>query len=390
MINVLHLRDTDRVCGPGKTIIETVCATDSREFTQKVGLFLLPSETGNQYHQAATRRGVEVIPVTSSHPYDPRVVKTLVGIVKAHRIHIVHSHEYKSDLLAYLVSRVYPIPIMTTIHGWITNSLKSRFAVGISRRVLRHFERVVAVSGETKRRVLACGVPEERVVVIHNAIVTENYRPEAHARGYLRARFGLPSDALIVGNIGRLSPEKGQRDFVTAAVPLVREYPNAYFALVGDGAERAALERQAGELGLGDRVLFTGHLQDVRPAYRDIDILALTSHTEGLPNVVLESLCMNTPVLATDVGGTSDIVQDGVTGLLVPHESPRAIAEGLRRLIGDPSLARRLAENGRRLIHERFTFAQRVAKEEALYRDILAASGGQAVDGRSTCSICRQ
>ena len=97
-INVLHLRDTDRVCGPGKTIIETACATDGREFRQMVGLFMLDGESGNLYHDAAVQRGVEVVPIRSAHPYDPRIVRTLLGIVREHDIHILHSHEYKSDL----------------------------------------------------------------------------------------------------------------------------------------------------------------------------------------------------------------------------------------------------------------------------------------------------
>ena len=372
MINVLHLRDTDRVCGPGKTIIETSCATDMREFSQKIGLFLLRSETSNAYCEAATLRGVEVIPVRSAHPYDPRIVQTLARIIRDHRIDIVHSHEYKSDLLAWLVARVHPVPIMSTVHGWITNSSKSRLVVGISQKALRGFGRVVAVSHETRRKVVDCGVPEDRVVVLHNAIVTANYRPEQHARGYLRQRYGLPADVTIIGNVGRLSPEKGQADFLEAAAAVATTHTRAYFVLVGDGPSRAVLEQQVTALGLGSKVIFTGHLPDVRPVYRDLDILALTSHTEGFPNVVLESLCMGVPVLATEVGGTSEAVQTGVTGLLVRPSSPDAIAGGLRRMLDEPEWARALAAAGQAQVYKEFSFAQRVSREEDVYRGLLA------------------
>src|SRR4029450_13712770 len=112
---------------------------------------------------------------------------------------------------------------------------------------------------------------------------------------------------------GRLSPEKGQYDMLEAARRLAPARPQVYFVFTGDGPDEAGLKARAAEYGLADRVLFTGKLKDARPVFRDLDILALTSHTEGFPNVVLEALCMETPVLATDVGGTSEIIQDGVT-----------------------------------------------------------------------------
>jgi glycosyltransferase involved in cell wall biosynthesis len=374
MINVLHLRDTDRICGPGKTIIETACATDRRAFSQKVGLFEVAGESPSIYRQAAEARGVEVIPVRSAHPYDPRLVTTLLDIVKRHDIHIVHSHEYKSDLLTWALRRLHRVPIMTTIHGWITNSRKSRLMVGLSQKVLGGFDRVVAVSDGTRRRVLACGVPADRVVVIHNAIVTDNYRPEDHAPGFLRERFRLPGGAVVVGSIGRLSPEKGQYDMLEAIRRVAPVRPHVYFAFVGDGPDRAGLEQRAREYGVADRVLFTGHLHDVRPVYRDLDLLALTSHTEGFPNVVLEALCMETPVLATDVGGTGEIVHDEVTGVLIPAKQPDRIERGLLRLLDDPAGAERLMRAGRQTVFARFSFRERVAREEALYREILTGS----------------
>jgi glycosyltransferase involved in cell wall biosynthesis len=378
MINVLHLRDTDRICGPGKTIIETTVATDATAFSQKIGLFQIAGEAPSVYEQAARARGAEVIPITSAHPYDPRLVTTLLDIVKRHDIHIVHSHEYKSDLLTWALRRLHRVPIMTTVHGWIINSRKAQVMVGLSQKALRSFDRVVAVSEGTRRRILACGVPAEKIVVIHNAIVTENYDPAAHAPGFLRQRFGLTERVRLVGSIGRLSPEKGQYDMLDGFAAVAGALPDVHVVFAGDGPDRAGLEQRAAALGLGARVHFTGHLSDVRPVYRDLDLLALTSHTEGFPNVVLEALCMETPVLATDVGGTGEIIEDGRTGVLIPSRQPERIAAGLRRLLEDPAGAERLMRTGRAVVFDRFSFRQRVTREEALYRDILSARAAVA------------
>ncbi len=373
MINVLHLRDTDRVCGPGKTIIETACASTGG-FSHKVGLFQLDSESPNLYEQAATKRGVEVLPIRSAHQFDPRIVTTILGLVKQHKIDIIHSHEYKSDLLAFAVSRLTRIPILSTIHGWIRNDTKRKLYIRAGQAVLPWFDRVVAVSEETRAAVLACGVPPDKVAVIHNAIVVENYDPAGQTHGDFRNRFGIPHDAPLVGYVGRLSPEKGQRDLLVAAGLLKDSHPGLRIALVGDGPDRDALQAQARDLGLSDRVHFTGHLSDVRPVFRDLDVLALTSYTEGFPNVVLEALCMETPVIANDVGGVREIVEDEVTGLLNPAGQPERIAGGLARLLDNPAWARQLAMQGNRVVKERFAFTSRVAKEEALCRDILTSS----------------
>jgi len=372
MINVLHLRDTDHVCGPGKTIIETACAA-SADFNHTIGLFLLHREETNRYQEAATRRGVPVVPLRSVHQFDPRIISTIVRAVKEHRIDLIHSHEYKSDLLAWAVSRLYRIPVMTTIHGWIRPDVKRQVYVKAGQSVLRAFSRVVAVSEQTKSVILACGVPEHKIAVIHNGIVAENYRREEQAPGFLRKQFGIPDDAPLVGYVGRLSPEKGQADLLAAAAQLMPQIPELSIALVGDGPDRDCLKRRAESLGIANRVIFTGHLQDVRPVFRDIDVLALTSHTEGFPNVVLEALCMETPVVANDVGGVREIIEDGVTGVLLPPRSPDDIAQGLARMLKAPEWARSLALQGKRVVLERFTFRARVAKEEALCRDILAS-----------------
>jgi glycosyltransferase involved in cell wall biosynthesis len=371
VINILHLRDTDRVCGPGKTIIETACAA-SGDFTHKIGLFMINGES-NVYHDAATKRGVEVVPIRSRHQFDPLVLGTILGVIKRHRIDIVHSHEYKSDLLAWAVSRVRRIPVMTTVHGWIRNDLKRKLYIRAGQSVLPTFDKVVAVSHQTRASILQCGVPEHKVAVIHNGIVAEHYRREDYAPGFIRGQFDIPADASVVGYVGRLSPEKGQADLLDAAASLIPHRSKLWLVFVGDGPDQEKLQRQAESLGIASRVIFTGHLHDVRPVFRDLDILALTSHTEGLPNVVLEALCMEVPVVANDVGGVREIVQDGVTGLLLPPRSPERIADALARMLDRPEWARQLALNGKRLVDEQFTFRGRVAKEEHLCRELLSA-----------------
>lgn len=370
MIRVLHLRDTQVVCGPGKTIIETACAVDPAEFRLSVGVFAAPGAR-NAYEDAARARGIEVHRLEAPRGWDPRLVVRLAELVKRERIDIVHSHDFLSDVLTRLLLLRVRVATMSTAHGFITNTFRSRVTVTLGQRALRGLDRVVAVSEETRRRVVAAGVPASKLTVIHNAIVARNYRAVDFERGAFRRQIGVADEAILIGNIGRLSPEKGQRDTLLAAAPLAREDPRVHVVFVGSGPDREALGALASEVGLEGRVTFAGHMRDVRPVYRDLDVLALTSYTEGFPNVVLEALCMDVPVLATSVGGVPELMVDGRTGIMVPAGRSDLIEAGLRRLVYDRAEAARMTALGRQRVLDDFEFAGRTRKEETVYRELV-------------------
>ncbi|VAW73259.1 hypothetical protein MNBD_GAMMA15-648 [hydrothermal vent metagenome] len=373
MIRVLHLRDTNRVCGPGKTILETACRVDKSRFSLSIGLLMLEHETGNQYQEAAELRGVEVIPLRTRSQFSPAIIDVIANVVREHKFDIVHSHEYKSDILATLLARRCGVPIVTTAHGWITNSLKSRFYIWAGKQTFRFFNRVIAVSPKIMDEILRNGAPKKHVELIYNAIVMDNYRPDEHQPGYLRKRFGIPENATLIGNIGRLSPEKGQIEFLQGAKTLLADRTeDLYFILVGEGPDHKSLENYVTENGMEARVFFTGHESDVRPVYRDLDMLALTSYTEGFPNVVLEALCMNIPVLATDVGGVASIVDDRKTGVLIPAHDASAVSEGLGWMLDNPEACLAMVADGQAKIRDQFEFSGRVSKVQALYEQVLS------------------
>ena len=372
MINILHLRDTDKVCGPGKTILETNSRINKEQYKAYIGLFLLRKEKTNDYYDAAIEKGVPIIPIETYHQYDPFIVVKIIKLIKEHNIHILHSHEYKSDILAYIVSRIYKLPIVTTAHGWISNNRKNKLFIKWQKKLLPAFNKVICVSPLIREEVLSTGVTNENAPLIYNAIVVDNYNPDDYVKGAVRKRFNLPDNAILIGNIGRLSPEKGQIEFIYSASELIISNKNVYFVLVGDGNDREHLEKVVRDLRLEGRVFFTGHETDIQQVFKDLDILALTSYTEGFPNVVLEALCMGKPVLATDVGGVSCIIRNNETGILVKSKDVEAITKGLQYLVDEPLNAELMVSKGRELIMQEFQFDARVRKIEALYLNVLS------------------
>jgi glycosyltransferase involved in cell wall biosynthesis len=219
-------------------------------------------------------------------------------------------------------------------------------------------------------------------VVIPNGVDLERFDPSRHPRDEARAwaarEWSLVGDEAVVGAIGSLTPVKGHSDLLEAAARVVARRPRTRFVVVGDGPLRPALEGQVLRLGLREHVVFAGVRGDVPRLLASFDIVALPSHTEGLSNVLLESMAMARPVVATAVGGNPDVLRDGASGRLVPARDPEALAAGLARLIEDPEAAQAMGREARRDVELRFSRQQMVEGYEAFYRGLPRRPGTSA------------
>jgi glycosyltransferase involved in cell wall biosynthesis len=213
--------------------------------------------------------------------------------------------------------------------------------------------------------------------VIHNGLVLKE--PPVWEGPSIREEFGIPHDAPIVGAICRLTRVKGIEYLVEAAGIVHARHPNAYFVVLGDGERKTALIVRAKELGVMSRVIFTGFRTDTHRFLREFTISVLPSLTEGLSNTVMESMAAGVPVVATNVGGTPEIVSDGVTGLLVEPRSPQLLANALSTLLGNLEFAKRIGAAGKRHIVQEFSMEQAVRRTEALYAELLGTRNRRQV-----------
>ena len=259
--------------------------------------------------------------ITASGPYDLGQIWRLRKLVDDQRIDIVHPHETSSDVITYAMSKVSRVPIVTTAHGWIANSPKQRAMVALDKRVMRGFDRVIAVSNRIRQDLVDAGVPPNRITLLHNAIVVENYRRTG--AGTLESIFGRTVPRPVLVDIGRLSPEKGHADLVEALRIVAARGRQVTAVLAGDGPSMSDIVARFVPRGLKAAFFCPGMWNLPARLLEDADLMVLPSHTEGLPNAALEALVMNVPVLATNVGGTPEVVIDGETGRLCPHVSRR-------------------------------------------------------------------
>lgn len=370
-LSILHLRDTHEIGGPGKTILETHRAIDRGRFQLHLGVFLRHGEEEDSpFIAAAKRLDIPVHFIRGGYAYDFRMIGQVIDLVKAFQIDIVHAHEVKSDVIAYLTARFHSVPIVTTLHGWIGNSFKDRLFIKLDKRIVRGFDRVIAVSRRIEEELLAAGVAGKKLRMLHNAIVLERYRRTGKC-GVLAEAIGRPVAGPVIASIGRLSPEKGHSDLVDAIGVVRSQGEKVSLVLIGDGPERPKLLQQIKALGLQEVVHMPGYIQEPQRLLEEIDLLVLPSHTEGLPNAALEALLMEVPVLATEVGGTPEVITDGETGRLVPARSPEKLAEGIQDFLAAPESWKRMASRGKDMVKSNFDFRARTRKLEAIYDEMM-------------------
>ena len=357
--------------GPDKTILNTPRFLASTRYRTLCAYMHPPGDPGLEHLRAkALDLNAPLLSIPDRGPLDWRVVLELARVCRRERVAIWHGHDYKSNLMGLLLSHHHPMRLVTTVHGWVEHTKRTPLYYGLDRRGLRYYDRVICVSEDLRERCLACGVDERKCVLIENAIDVDYFSPTI-GREEARRRLGLSPSRLVVGAVGRLSPEKGFDVLIKAANQLVASGVDLEVLIVGEGGDEERLRALIEGLGLAGRVRLLGFRSDPRALYEAFDAFALSSLREGLPNVLLEAMAMGVPAIATRIAGIPRLIRDGEDGLLVAAGSVGEMATKLQRLLEDPPLRDRLRLSARRTIEGRYSFASRMIKIRDLYDELM-------------------
>lgn len=304
----------------------------------------------------ARRAGLAVEIVPERHRFDWRVLPQIRRIVEAWRPHVVQTHQVKSHFLVRLSGLWKRHLWLAFHHGYTRVDLKMLLYNQLDRCSLRAADHLVTVCQAFVPELEQRGVRPERITVQHNCVEPPEPVPEEEIRA-LRERWQIGDGAAVLLSVGRLSKEKGHTDLLRSLAELRRSRRGLNFRLlvVGDGKEGHRLEELRRRLGLEREVIFAGHQDRVAPYYRVADVVVISSHSEGSPNVLLEAMAARVPVVATRVGGIPEIAAEGETALLVPPREPVAMAAAIERLLRSAEERKRLAEAAYRLVESRFT-----------------------------------
>ena len=368
-MNIVHLTASTFHGGPERQMLGL--ARGIRDHANST--FLSFSENGRcrSFLSAVKQQGFEAVALKHDTPKLRASAREIADQLRRIGATVLLCHGYKANVLGRIAARRAGIPVVAVSRGWTGESFRVRMYERLDRFHLRFMDHVVAVSGAQGQKVRYTGVKPDRITVIPNAIDPDRF-VDVDPRYRVRIeRFFRTPKTRIIGAAGRLSPEKGFEVFISAAARVLDVHPDCGFVLFGHGPCKESLQQQIGMLGLGGSVVLGGFRNDLDRFIPQLDLFVQSSYTEGLPNVILEACAASVPVVATDVGGTPEIIEDGVSGLLVPAGDSERLAERMLEALESEEDLRELGFQGRQRVLESFSFPAQVSGYLELFDRLL-------------------
>jgi glycosyltransferase involved in cell wall biosynthesis len=325
-------------------------------------------------HGSSVRRlekaGIEVSVI--DEPDDRAAVRALAELLAPTEPEVIHNHMYRAEIVgtraALLLGEMgcKRPAVISTIHSSRIRCVDDRVAL---RQLTPLMDRLIVVSKAIELKIQEEGRTGAPVSLIHNGVDLQRYNHQQPCCT-LHEEYLIPEAAPIVGVVARLEAEKGHRVLLEAWPLVLAANPEAWLLIVGEGSERNSLEAQAASLGFSERVVFTGRREDVPAVTAALDVAVLPSYREAQGLSVLEAMALSRPVVASNVGGIPEMIEDGVSGLLVPPGNSPALAAAINRLLSDHPFADMLAKRGHDLVHDRFCVELMTSQIEQLYDEV--------------------
>jgi glycosyltransferase involved in cell wall biosynthesis len=317
--------------------------------------------------EAFRQADVRTKTIAKGRGVDPTLSVRIASYLSRWQVNVVHTHNPHALIYGAPAAKLVHAAAVHTKHGRNPDQARRMW---LRRTVSRVVDAYVAVTQTLARVALENNeCAPARLHVIANGIDAVRFTPNPEARSRTRAELRIPEDAWVVGTVGRLSPEKNQNLLVDAMAPLLDAHRQ--LVIVGDGPERESLHLRVAATWRTDFAHLVGARKDVENWLAAFDVFALTSHTEGLPLVLLEAMAMRLPVISTAVGGVPDLVEDGVTGFLIQPGDRAALSKQLTWLASRPAAALEVAEVARNAVLERYTTERMARDYEALYEGLV-------------------
>ncbi len=372
-ISVCHLASGDLWAGAEVQMFTLLKALYNEPSLDLSAIILNPGKLAWQLENL----GIDVTVLDESKDNFIQLRRKIVEILGGANIDIIHSHRYKENVLAALVKNRCGIKcLVQTIHGISESSrgfamYKARAYTAVNRSFTkRYFDKIITVSNDIEQR-LQKNLPPSRLITIHNAIDPQAIKP-AKTTDAIRREFNIDNNTPLIGSTGRMVPVKAYDLFLKMAQVILENRPDVRFMLVGDGPLRQSLQELSVRLKIADKVIFAGFRDDIMDVMNAFDIFVISSYHEGVPMALLEVMSLKKAIISTAVGGIVEVIEDGVSGLLVKPNSVVALAEVCIEVLNNSELKSTLEDGARTRIEEEFNIDGQSKKILELYRELVA------------------
>lgn len=370
---ILHLISSSGLLGAERVLLEL--AEQSKRAGLKITIGVLKNSRNPNLELANTATGlgfqVQIFPCNGR--LDKKTIRMIKDYMDKAGVQILHSHNYKSNFYAWRALTNNNIKWVVTNHGRrfgpkiMLYSFLDGFVVG-------HADRVIAVSKEIVKKMKLAGIDSSKICPIENGVSLERFQNNI-ASDLIRESLGVKKDVSVIGSVGALTKEKGHSYLLKAIPMVVQRFPKTIFLLVGDGRERPYLESMTSKLGIADKVIFAGMRTDIPEILSILDVFVLPSLNEGLPMALLEAQAARIPVVATSVGAIPDVLENGVTGILILPKDPQAIAEAIIMILSDKKFASGIAQKGFERVRDNFSSEKMGDKYLSIYKELIEGTG---------------
>jgi glycosyltransferase involved in cell wall biosynthesis len=366
---LLHIIDHLGSGGAQEALLSLVKYCDRRRFHVEVATL---HGQGHYWHIFSQL----CVPVysLSPHKYIPLYLPRLFHLLQTGKFDLIHCHLTASNLIAKPLAAILGVPLIFNYdqNDMLRTQQKARLLLDRLANLLT--DHIIAVSASTRDFLIQQErVPADKITIIYNGVDLARFQPasDAATRANWRHKWGLPADTPVVAGVGRLRQQKNFPLFLRVAGEVLREIPQAGFVIAGEGPDRQDLEILARDLGIASQVHFLGYVSDMRELYAGVDLLLMTSLSEGTPLTVLEAMAMGVPVVATRVDGMAEVLEDAVDAYLVAPGDLSALAQRTCRLLQDQTLVRQFSRAGQRKVREHYSAVSMTQQLENIYLKYL-------------------
>lgn len=360
---IMHVTFNMGIGGTEQVIRQLVINLSSDEFeNQIVCIDGYVGELGRMVESA----GIPVSSFKRQPGFDWALVRSLRQKILSDSVNVVHCHQYTPWVYGWLASLGTSAKIILTEHGRFYPDRYRYKALLINPFIALFTHRIAAISSSTRDALSRYEfIPKAKIRVVYNGIAA--FEPMPDEVFSLKQKLGIPNGHFVMGTVARLDPVKNQSMMLEAFAKVLKHHADSWLLMVGDGAERKKLEAITQDLGIEERVIFVGFIDQPAAHLAAMDLFLLTSNTEGTSMTLLEAMSMGIPTIATNVGGNSEIVETGITGVLVPKGDVDALATSIEELIADPQLMSKFGKSARQVFFDRYSVASMVGNYKKLY-----------------------
>jgi len=359
------------MAGPESLILSVAKKINKVLFDPLVITFGLPKTPSQPtLYQIAKSINLKAVDLPSKSKYNPSIIAKVLSLIKEYDINIIHTHDFKSNLIGLITALLYKKPLITTIHGRLSTPFRVRIYESIDSLLIRFFDKVVVGSNDLKEKLIKkWKISPQKIELIHNSVDILRFNLPLDS-DRIKAEFKIKEDEIIVTTIGQLKKEKGV-EYLLAAVPkVIEKFKEVRFLICGEGEYKEELIKLAEKLNITKNVIFTGYYDDLSQVLGVSDLFITPSLMESLPIVILEAMCAGLPIIGTKVGDIPFCI-NSKNGLLIKPKSSEEISKALIKLLTNKEKLKEMGKESRNLVKEKFSDEVMVKKIEGIYLSLI-------------------